>query len=47
MLHPDDLARVEQAFGAEECAKRHWRLQSDPTLSPAICNWPPNSPASI
>ncbi|QJT13530.1 flagellar assembly protein FliH [Aeromonas sp. 2692-1] len=34
MLHPDDLARVEQAFGAEECVKRHWRLQSDPTLSP-------------
>ena len=34
MLHPDDVARVEQAFGAEECAKRHWRLQSDPTLSP-------------
>jgi len=34
MLHPDDLARVEQAFGAEECAKRQWRLQSDPTLSP-------------
>ncbi|ASX12779.1 flagellar assembly protein FliH [Aeromonas dhakensis] len=34
MLHPDDIARVEQAFGAEECARRHWRLQSDPTLSP-------------
>lgn len=34
MLHPDDIARVEQAFGVEECAKRHWRLQSDPTLSP-------------
>ncbi|WP_420939624.1 flagellar assembly protein FliH [Aeromonas veronii] len=34
MLHPDDIARIEQAFGAEECAKRHWRLQSDPTLSP-------------
>ncbi|MGY3902176.1 flagellar assembly protein FliH [Aeromonas lusitana] len=34
MLHPDDVARVEQAFGTEECAKRHWRLQSDPTLSP-------------
>ena len=34
MLHPDDVARVEQAFGAEECARRHWRLQSDPTLSP-------------
>lgn len=34
MLHPDDVARVEQAFGAEECARRHWRLLSDPTLSP-------------
>jgi flagellar assembly protein FliH len=34
MLHPDDVARVEQAFGAEECAKRHWRLRSEPTLSP-------------
>ncbi|QXC37626.1 flagellar assembly protein FliH [Aeromonas jandaei] len=34
MLHPDDIARVEQAFGAEECVKRQWRLQSDPTLSP-------------
>ena len=34
MLHPDDIARIEQAFGAEECAKRQWRLQSDPTLSP-------------
>ena len=34
MLHPDDIARIEQAFGADECAKRHWRLQSDPTLSP-------------
>lgn len=47
MLHPDDIARIEQAFGADECAKRHWRLQSDPTLSPAICNWRPSSPASI
>lgn len=34
LLHPDDVARVEQAFGVEECAKRGWRLQSDPTLSP-------------
>ncbi|QXW30785.1 flagellar assembly protein FliH [Aeromonas sanarellii] len=34
MLHPDDVTRVEQAFGAEECVRRHWRLQSDPTLSP-------------
>ena len=34
MLHPEDLARIEEAFGAEECVKRHWRLQSDPTLSP-------------
>ncbi|MGY4106850.1 flagellar assembly protein FliH [Aeromonas encheleia] len=34
LLHPDDVARVEQAFGVEECAKRCWRLQSDPTLSP-------------
>jgi len=34
MLHPEDLARIEEAFGAEECAKRHWRLQSDPTLFP-------------
>lgn len=33
MLHPDDITRVEQAFGVEECANRHWRLQSDPTLS--------------
>lgn len=34
MLHPDDVTRVEQAFGAEECARRHWRLQSEPTFSP-------------
>jgi len=34
MLHPDDISRIEQAFGADECARRHWRLQSDPTLSP-------------
>ena len=34
MLHPDDVTRVEAAFGAEECARRHWRLQSEPTLSP-------------
>lgn len=34
MLHPDDIARVEKAFGAEECVRRHWRLQSDPTLAP-------------
>ncbi|WP_167386643.1 flagellar assembly protein FliH [Aeromonas cavernicola] len=33
MLHPDDVTRVEQAFGLEECAKRHWQLRSDPTLS--------------
>lgn len=34
MLHPDDVARVEQAFGVEECAKRQWRLHSEPTFSP-------------
>lgn len=34
MLHPDDVTRVEQAFGAEECVRRHWRLQSEPTFSP-------------
>ena len=34
MLHPEDIARIEQAFGVEECARRHWRLQSDPTLAP-------------
>ncbi|MGS3176023.1 flagellar assembly protein FliH [Aeromonas sanarellii] len=34
MLHPDDVTRVEQAFGAEECARRHWRLLGEPTLSP-------------
>ena len=33
-LHPDDIARVEEAFGSEECAKRQWRLQSEPTFSP-------------
>ena len=47
MLHPEDVTRVEAAFGAEECARRHWRLQSEPTFSPAICNWPPSFPASI
>ncbi|MFQ2731277.1 flagellar assembly protein FliH [Aeromonas caviae] len=34
MLHPEDVTRVEAAFGAEECARRHWRLQSEPTFSP-------------
>ena len=34
MLHPEDVIRVEAAFGAEECARRHWRLQSEPTFSP-------------
>lgn len=34
LLHPDDVTRIEQAFGAEECAARGWRLRSDPTLSP-------------
>ncbi|MGL4249914.1 MAG: flagellar assembly protein FliH [Aeromonas sp.] len=34
MLHPDDIARIEQSFGADECARRHWRLQSEPALSP-------------
>jgi flagellar assembly protein FliH len=33
-LHPDDLARVVAAFGEEECERRHWRLESDPTLLP-------------
>lgn len=33
-LHPDDVTRVQEAFGAEECDKRGWRLAADPTLSP-------------
>ncbi|ENY71232.1 flagellar assembly protein FliH [Aeromonas diversa CDC 2478-85] len=34
MLHPDDVERIQSAFGAEECAKRGWRLEADPTLEP-------------
>lgn len=32
-LHPEDVERVVAAFGAEECDKRGWRLEADPTLS--------------
>lgn len=33
-LHPDDVERVITAFGLEECEKRGWRLEADPTLDP-------------
>lgn len=33
-LHPDDIERLQQAFGAEECLRRGWTLQPEPTLQP-------------
>lgn len=33
-LHPDDIARLHAAFGAEECQRRGWTLQAEPTLQP-------------
>ncbi|MFM4825405.1 flagellar assembly protein FliH [Aeromonas bivalvium] len=33
-LHPDDIQRVVAAFGEEECERRQWRFESDPTLLP-------------
>ena len=45
MLH-GRCGPVEQAFGAEECAKRHWRLQNDPPSRGSAAGHR-TSPASI
>lgn len=33
-LHPDDMDRIREVFGAEECQRRGWSLVADPTLNP-------------
>ncbi|WP_100642122.1 flagellar assembly protein FliH [Alteromonas facilis] len=37
-MHPDDIAYIEEQFGAEAIAERHWHLVSSPDMSRGGCD---------
>ncbi|RJG49024.1 flagellar assembly protein FliH [Motilimonas pumila] len=37
LLHPDDLVLVKAVFGDEECDKRGWSLQAEPSFNRGDC----------